>query len=90
MSGYNFTCIDRMKSLKESLIIESRFSLSQDNAYLLASLMSILMNGDIKNEDLIKAAEDGGGKEVVAAVQRMLKDKESMQRLEDDLYNTKF
>lgn len=79
-----------MKSLKESLVIESRFNLSQDNAYLLASLMSMLMNGDIKKEDLVKAAEDGGGKEVVVAVQRMLKDEKAMQGLEDDLYNVKF
>lgn len=79
-----------MKQLRECLISEARFNLNQDNAYLLAALMSMLMNGSIKKEDLLKAAEEGGGKEPVAAVERMLKNEKSMQGLEDDLYNVKF
>lgn len=81
-----------MKSLKESLVIESRFNLSQDNAYLLAACLSMYMNGDIKKEDIIKAAKDSGGNEAEDAVKRMLdpKNEKAVQGLEDDLYNVKF
>lgn len=71
---------------------EAKFQLNQDNAYLLAACLSVYMNGDIKKEDLIKAAQDSGGKEAEEAVKRMLdpENQKALQGLEDDLYNVKF